>query len=245
MGDAMRCRIGFAAALMLAGCVGPARVADPGPPVAPPALLQRDDGVSPMDFFAAVERVAPVAVQFCRERGGGVRCSYALELLTEPGLPANAFQRVDAAGRPIISLTLPLVMGARNIDEIAFILGHEAAHHILGHIPISSRNATREGLSAGMDAALAGQDSEAQRAAETRGALVGARRYSKEFELEADALGAEIAFRAGFDPVRGAAFFNRLPDPGDRFLGTHPPNAARLEVVRRTAAALRAAAPSR
>ena len=59
------------------------------------------------------------------------------------------------------------------------------------------------------------------------------------FELEADALGAEIALRAGFDPVRGAAFFNRLPDPGDQFLGTHPPTANRLAVVAKTVARLR------
>lgn len=41
-----------------------------------------------------------------------------------------------------------------------------------------------------------------------------------------------------YDPLRGAEFFTRIPDPGNRFLGTHPPNAARLETVRRTAAAL-------
>ena len=46
-----------------------------------------------------------------------------------------------------------------------------------------------------------------------------------------DALGAEIALRAGFDPLKGAAFFDRLPDPGQSFLNTHPPNAIRKEVV--------------
>ncbi|MGL5009669.1 MAG: M48 family metalloprotease, partial [Paracoccaceae bacterium] len=69
---------------------------------------------------------------------------------------------------------------------------------------------------------------------------VGARSYSQDFELEADALGAEIAFRAGFDPVTGSGFFDRLPDPGDRFLGSHPPNAARKELVRQVTARLQA-----
>ena len=68
------------------------------------------------------------------------------------------------------------------------------------------------------------------------GAVVGARSYSKEFELEADALGTVIAARAGFDPVRGAEFFLRIPDPGNRFLGTHPANAERIATVRRAAA---------
>jgi Zn-dependent protease with chaperone function len=38
--------------------------------------------------------------------------------------------------------------------------------------------------------------------------------------------------------VRGAEYFNRVPDPGNRFLGTHPPNADRIRVVRQTAAGL-------
>jgi len=70
------------------------------------------------------------------------------------------------------------------------------------------------------------------------GATVGARRFSREFELEADAIGTVIAAQAGFDPVRGAEFFTRSPDPGDRFLGSHPPNADRIATVRRTAAQL-------
>ena len=65
------------------------------------------------------------------------------------------------------------------------------------------------------------------------GAGIGARTYSKEFELEADRLGALVAIRAGYNAVRGAAFFARLPDPGDQFLGSHPPNEARIEMVRR------------
>jgi predicted Zn-dependent protease len=71
------------------------------------------------------------------------------------------------------------------------------------------------------------------------GATVGARTYSKEFELEADALGTVVAFRAGYDPARGADFFSRIPDPGNRFLGSHPPNAERRVTVQRTLATLR------
>jgi predicted Zn-dependent protease len=51
--------------------------------------------------------------------------------------------------------------------------------------------------------------------------------------LEADALGTVITKRAGYDPVRGAAFFTQIADPGDRFLGTHPPNAKRIDTVKR------------
>lgn len=70
-------------------------------------------------------------------------------------------------------------------------------------------------------------------AATNVGASVGARSYSKEFELEADALGTVIARKSGYNPVRGAEYFTRIPDPGNRFLGSHPPNAQRIETVRR------------
>jgi predicted Zn-dependent protease len=47
-----------------------------------------------------------------------------------------------------------------------------------------------------------------------------------------------IAANAGYDPLVGAEFFFRIPDPGNRFLGTHPPTAERVAVVRRVAAGL-------
>lgn len=51
-------------------------------------------------------------------------------------------------------------------------------------------------------------------------------------------MGTIITLKAGYDAVRGAEFFNRLPDPGNQFLGTHPPNADRLATVRKAAAAM-------
>jgi len=81
------------------------------------------------------------------------------------------------------------------------------------------------------------------RSAQNIGAGIAGRAYAKNYELEADQLGTVIAWDAGFDPERGALFFTRLPDPGDRFLGTHPPNAARLDIVRATVAELRKGRP--
>jgi Zn-dependent protease with chaperone function len=39
--------------------------------------------------------------------------------------------------------------------------------------------------------------------------------------------------------VLGSAFFTKIADPGNTFLGTHPPNAARIDAVRQTAATLK------
>jgi predicted Zn-dependent protease len=68
--------------------------------------------------------------------------------------------------------------------------------------------------------------------------ILGLRSYSKTYELQADALGTLIAANAGYDPLRGVAFFTRIPDPGDAFLGTHPPNRRRIKIVREAAASL-------
>ena len=106
------------------------------------------------------------------------------------------------------------------------------------HIARTQQNAVAGAVIAGSLAVLLGGSGEAVDAAQRNGALVGARSYSKEFELEADALGTVITAKAGYDPLRGAQFFSRIPDPGDRFLGTHPPNAQRIQVVRQTAAGL-------
>ena len=53
------------------------------------------------------------------------------------------------------------------------------------------------------------------------GALVGSRRFGQSAELEADALCTRIAARAGYDPLRGALFFSRLPARGT---GSSAPN---------------------
>lgn len=236
------------AALALSACVSAVGPRDGGRAdgqAAPPAALApqpaagRDPRAVAANFIRALERVEPVAEGTCRARTRGVPCDFRIVIDTRPDAPPNAFQSVDAYGQPVIAFTLSLVESTRNLDEIAFIAGHEAAHHILGHIPLRQRNAEMAQILAGLTAALGGADAAGVARAQSLGAAIGARQFSQEFELQADALGTEIAFLAGFDPVLGAAFFSRLPDPGNRFLGTHPPNAARLETVRRTAAALR------
>lgn len=186
-------------------------------------------------FVQIVERVEPVAERECRARTSGVNCDFRILVDDRPNQPANAFQTLDKNERPIIVFTLKLLDEARNVDEIAFVMGHEAAHHVAGHIARQKQNAAAGAVIFGTLASAAGTDIAA---AQRIGAQVGARSYSKDFELEADALGTVITTRAGYNPVKGAEFFNRIPDPGDRFLGTHPPNAQRIETVRRTAAGL-------
>ncbi|MEL7181353.1 MAG: M48 family metallopeptidase [Pseudomonadota bacterium] len=199
----------------------------------PPRLSERQ---AVRNFEAVVRQVEPVAEQFCRTQLQQENCDFRIVVDDRPGQGVNAFQTLDRSGRPIIGFTVPLIAEARNQDELAFVMAHEAAHHIRGHIARQQQNAALGGLLIGsLAGALGATDIES---AQQLGATVGARTYSKDFELEADALGTRIAAAAGFDPLRGSEFFFRIPDPGDRFLGTHPPNAERLRTVRRVAAGL-------
>lgn len=196
----------------------------------------RDAAVAQLS--AVVDRVEPVAEQECRRRTRGVECDLQIFVDEDPRKPPNAFQTLDRNGDPVIVFTMALARDARNADELAFILGHEAAHHILGHIPQTQQTAVLGAVLAGALAQAGGISGDAAQIAQDLGATVGSRAFSKEFELEADRLGTIIAAGAGYDPVRGAEYFTRIPDPGDRFLGTHPPNVDRIRVVRQTAAGL-------
>lgn len=189
-------------------------------------------------FVSVVETVEPVAERECRRRAPGTNCDFLIVVDDRPDQPPNAFQTLDRNGRPVIAFNLALIATVRNADELAFIMGHETAHHIHQHIARQRNSATAGAIIFGGLASITGGNAGAIEAAQQLGATIGARSYSKDFELEADELGTIIAARAGYDPVRGSAFFQRIPDPGNRFLGTHPPNAQRAAIVRQTAAGL-------
>ncbi len=201
-----------------------------------PAL---DPATAARNFGMVVARMEPSVEAECRARLAGDNCDFQIVVDTSPGAPANAFQTRDGSGRPIIAFTVALIAEARNADELAFVMGHEASHHILNHIPRQQQTAAVGSVMSGVLAAALGGDPTAIRTARDLGAKVGALSYSKDFELEADALGTVLAFNAGFDPEHGAAFFSRIPDPGNSFLGSHPPNSQRLAIVRQTLAQLR------
>ncbi len=205
------------------------QTAQPAPTAtaAPPKLSARQASAN---FRAVVSRVEPVAERECRRRAPDLNCDFKIVVENNPRLAPNAYQTLDRTGRPIIGFTLALIADARNRDELAFVLGHEAAHHIARHLQEQQETAAGGALAGAILAGVLGAD---VNTGARLGGTVGARAYSKQNELEADALGTVIAKRAGYDPLKGAQFFNRIPDPGDRFLGTHPPNAERLATVRR------------
>ena len=109
-----------------------------GAPVPAPAPVLTNDG-SPQStaqmFVAVMRRMEPAVERDClQRRTQPINCDFQFVVDDRPGQEANAFQTIDASGRPIIGFTLSLIAQARNGDEIAFVVGHEASHHILNHL---------------------------------------------------------------------------------------------------------------
>lgn len=202
-----------------------------------PAPVLTNDG-SPQSaarmFVDVMRRMEPAVEREClQRRTQPINCDFQFVVDDRPGMEPNAFQTVDASGRPVIGMTLSLIAATRNGDEVAFVVGHEAAHHVLNHLDRKTGAASAGAVILGSIASAYGGNDSAIETAQRIGASVGSRYYSRDWELQADYLGAIMTMNAGFDPVNGSRFFERLPDPGNHVLGTHPPRAERLTQVRR------------
>ena len=124
-------------------------------------------------------------------------------------------------------------------DEIAMVMGHEISHALAGH--------TQERMSVAMTstivaqaAALAISSSESTRGLALTGAQLAAvyaiqLPNSRTSESEADAIGLELAARAGYDPKAAVTLWDKMGKLGGsppEFLSTHPSpenRAARLK----------------
>lgn len=186
----------------------------------------------PHRFTTAVRRMRPMLAKTCKNSNLNLNCDFVIVINPDPKSPPNAFQTVNEAGQPILGFTMALLNDMYNTDEIAFVIGHEGAHHILGHLDQQRQSANGGATLFAVLAAALGGSARSVDAATNIGAAVGGRNYSKKYELEADRLGAQMTARAGFDPVLGADYFMRIPDPGNKFFGTHPRNADRIAGVR-------------
>ena len=230
------------AAMTLAACTPEGSPDQPAPRetrISPEAAQRLAPGNPDLARYARiVAQMEPVIERECRARARGRKCDYKIQVETHPKAPSNAYQGEDRFGRPTITFTLKLLAEMRNDHEVAFILGHEAAHHMKGHLPVKVEALTAGWIAGELAAHVAGADEEETRQAAALGGLIAISGFSKEFELEADALGAVITEIAGYDALIGAQYFRRMADPGHKYLGTHPPNAQRLATVRRAVAGM-------
>ena len=135
-----------------------------------------------------------------------------------------------------------LITTSRNEAELAGVLAHEMSHVILRHGTEQASKAYlgEAGLSIlGGLLGKSGSTSQIVNAVGGFGLNAAFLKFSRGDELEADALGAELLAKAGYDPVAMATMFAMLraeqgrdPSKLERFFSSHPPSAERESRIR-------------
>jgi predicted Zn-dependent protease len=120
-------------------------------------------------------------------------------------------------------------------DEVAVIMGHEVAHALREHARerVAKNELTRLGVAI---AALAAGDARYADAFNLGGALL-TLKFSRDDESEADAIGLELAARAGFDPRAGVTLWQKMGAASKgappQWLSTHPSGGSRIKDIER------------
>ncbi|MGH9967490.1 MAG: M48 family metallopeptidase [Pyrinomonadaceae bacterium] len=145
-----------------------------------------------------------------------------------------------------------MIEAARREGEMAGVMAHELSHVALRHGTAQATKGQKYGLLAGIlgigGAILGGP---AGAAAQIAGQGVGVYflKFSREYETEADILGAQIMARAGYDPRDLAAMFQTIERQGGGssggFLSSHPSPANRYARINQEAQYLRVENPIR
>lgn len=134
-----------------------------------------------------------------------------------------------------------LIKAAQTENELAGVMAHEINHVVARH---STQQMTKQygyELVAGL---LLGQNqSQLTKLAADMFGQAGLLYYSREMEHEADVLGVETMYKAGYNPQGMATFFEKLQaeqkvNPGKlaQFFSSHPQTADRIQKVRDEAA---------
>jgi len=159
------------------------------------------------------------------------------------------FQVVNA--RDINAFALPggpmyvnrgMIEAARNEGEMAGVMAHEISHIALRHATAQATKQSSAGSMLGqlgliLGGAVLGGQAGAQLGA--MGAQIWMTRYSRDYETQADTLGAQIMSNAGYDPRDLANMFRTIA--GERsggapeWLSSHPDPGNRYEKINREA----------
>ena len=200
---------------------------------------------------AVLERLHPTAAILCRELGerGAGDCG-AWEVSITENNELNAY----ATGERTVVLHSGLAVHAQNDAEIAFVIAHEFAHHMLDHINETGGNVALGQLIGMAAGAVLGGGAEGGYAAASDvistsgdiGGWVARQRFSRAQEREADLIATTLLERAGYSPREARRLLIHMARlggaPGLRssFFDTHPVGPERLahldEAIRRVVA---------
>ena len=121
-----------------------------------------------------------------------------------------------------------------NDDEIAAIMGHEIAHALREHGRERLSQAMAQSAVANIAMAVAGPYGSAVSAANQAAQYVLVLPNSRQNESEADAIGLELAARAGYNPRAAISVWQKMNKATEgkgtfEFLSTHPSGDTRIE----------------
>lgn len=143
-----------------------------------------------------------------------------------------------------------MIEAARTEGEMAGVMAHELSHVALRHGTAQATKAQKYSILAGV-AGIAGAILGGPAVGQLGQAAVGTYflKFSREYETEADVLGAQIMARAGYDPRDLANMFRTIQQQGGsggpEFLSDHPNPTNRYERINQEAAMLRVNNPIR
>lgn len=157
---------------------------------------------------------------------------YEFTLINEPSINAFALP-----GGPIF-VHSGLIDAADNEAQVAGVLAHEVAHVALRHGTSQASKSQMIQLPAVLAGAVLGNGGALAQIGQI-GVGLGLEalmtKYSRSAEKEADALGARIMSKAGYNPLEMARFFEKLAAEGGArppaFLSTHPDPGNRTQLV--------------
>jgi beta-barrel assembly-enhancing protease len=145
-----------------------------------------------------------------------------------------------------------MIQAARSEGEMAGVMAHEISHVALRHGTAQATKGQKYGLLAGIlgiGGAILGGPAGAAAQIASQGVGVYFLKFSREYETEADILGAQIMAQAGYDPRDLAAMFQTIERQGGGssggFLSSHPSPKNRYARINQEAQYLRVANPIR
>ena len=196
----------------------------------------------PMLGDSAADRYVDGIVQTLAAQAPGAKYPYRAKAVNDPSINAFALP-----GGPLY-VNRGLIEAARSEDELAGVMAHEVAHVALRHGTHQASKAYLAQAGLGILGGLLGQDS--ANTAQVVNVIGGVGlnvlflKYSRDAESEADATGAQIMARAGYDPAAMADFFELLRQKEGSsgsvatFFSDHPAPADREARIRQIASTL-------
>jgi predicted Zn-dependent protease len=177
------------------------------------------------------------AVVPSRLRHPGFR--YSFEVVNQRSINAFALP-----GGPMF-VNRGVLEAARSEGQVAGVMAHELAHVVLRHGTAQATKGQKFQLGAMAGQILGSIVGGTAGSVIAQGSNIGLStyfmKYSREYEKQADLLGAQLMARAGYDPREMAAMFRTMQSGGPEWLSDHPNPGNRSTYITQEARTLRVA----